>query len=146
MHRQTKRMHARTYLYTSTHIRTSQKDTTLHTAHCTTVQIRFPMEVHQLPCLNVGVSGVHRGGGGQIDKQTQSVLVVLRARVHPKVAELCAIWGLDKRIRLNGLLAFLTGLPRTTVGGQIGRLKSRMFLPRKPKNQGVVAQFTLLCF
>jgi hypothetical protein len=45
---------------------------------------------------------------------------------------------LDARTRLHGVLSYLTGLPRTTVIGHLGRLQSRNFLPKKPKNQGVM--------
>jgi hypothetical protein len=97
-------------------------------------------QMSQLPNLlgdaPSSVYGVHRGGGGQLTPQSQSILGNLARNIGPKRKDILAALGWGSRMHLSRLLARLTGLSKGCVGGRLGRLAARGYRPEAVLNAG----------
>lgn len=80
--------------------------------------------------------GVSRGGGGQLDVQTQAVLGHLHYHLQPVFAQVLAVLGWNARIRFSGFLAKLTGLSKGCVAQRLQVLTERRYCPLPPRNRG----------
>ena len=81
-------------------------------------------------------SGVFRGGSGQLGVQAQGILSNLARSVGPKFAEVREALGLNKAMRLTGLLAHMTGLDRTVVLRHLEHLQGADARIKVPVNAG----------
>ena len=109
---------------------------------------------------------LHRGGGGQLNEQAQSILASLARTFQPKVAEVSIILGYSPQMRLSGLLARISGIDRTVVskhlsehllgdqayikqvanvGGRPGKKRKHLALPEElPDSQSEEIELSML--
>ncbi len=80
---------------------------------------------------------VHRGGGGELNMQSQMILVALHETFNGKVAEVAKVLGWSAGLKIAGFLARCTGLSRSCVEKRLSSLQSGNWMPQaRPKRAG----------
>ncbi|CAE7195289.1 unnamed protein product [Symbiodinium sp. CCMP2592] len=77
-----------------------------------------------------------RGGGGQLQKQSQEIIYNMYKVLSPHVSEIVSVLDLDPRMRLFGLMSNLTGVSRQSLERVCKHLDETRGIARDPVNQG----------
>ena len=99
---------------------------------------RCSTDLPELPIVPVPkTQAVHRGGGGELNMQSQMILAALHKTFDGKVAEVSNLLGWNPGLKIAGFLARCTGLSRGCVEKRLGTLRSANWLPQaRPKHAG----------